>query len=81
MAFDSIDPFGEQREDLRAGIVAAAVANYGMSRPKTPARPLDFMPYAKARGTASGPILLRDPVQQGKLIAESLFGKMMKAGK
>ena len=72
MAFDSIEPFGEQRADLRAGIIASTVANYSMNRPKSPVRPADFMPFI---GKPSGPVLLKDPVEHGKLIAQSLFGK------
>ncbi len=41
-------PWGEQRADLRAGIIAAAVANYAGKMRKEgtpPAVPTDFMPY------------------------------------
>lgn len=70
MAFDQIDPFGESRADLRAGLVAAAVVNHSMSPPKDPARPIDFMPFARRN---AGPVLLDDPVEHGKLIARTLF--------
>lgn len=73
MAYDAIEPFGESRADLRAGIVAAAVANHSMSPPKTPARPVDFMPYLQRNDE---PILLADPNQHGDLIAKTLFGKV-----
>jgi hypothetical protein len=45
MAFEQIDgPVGSQREDLRAGVVAATIAN--CHRSKGPAfKPTDFMPY------------------------------------
>lgn len=49
-ALYAADPWGEQRADLRAGIVAATVANYaGMQRSKQagPARPTEFMPYVE----------------------------------
>ena len=60
MAFDRIEPFGEPRADLRAGIVASAVVNHSMSPPKTASRPVDFMPvYNKAE-----PIALPDKVPQ-----------------
>lgn len=44
IAFDSIDPIGEDRADLRAGIIAAEVFN-GMHSVKEGerARPIDFM--------------------------------------
>lgn len=43
-----IEPWGEDRADLRAGIVASTVANYaGRTRAEgaEPVRPADFMPY------------------------------------
>lgn len=44
-----IEPWGEDRADLRAGIVSSTIANYaGKERSKNapPATPSDFMPYA-----------------------------------
>jgi hypothetical protein len=76
MAYDAIEPFGEPRADLRAGLVASAIVNHSMSPPKTPARPLDFMPFAN--GGPQGPIKLADPVAHGKLIARTLFGDLVK---
>lgn len=70
MAYDRISPFGEERADLRAGIVASAVVNHSMSPPKRPSKPSDFMPFVKS----AGPLLLADPVKHGQLIAGSLFG-------
>ena len=47
-----IDPWGEERADLRAGIIAsAAVAPY-CKRGQTP-RPLDFMPFANREKKSS----------------------------
>jgi len=45
MAYEAIDgPVGPQRDDLRAGVVAATMAN--CHRAKGPAfKPQDFMPY------------------------------------
>ncbi len=48
LALYRIDPWGEQRADLRAGIVASTIANYaGMTRSKSAgaAKPTDFMAY------------------------------------
>lgn len=46
MAFDSLEPFGEERADLRAGIVAATVANVNRDpkKQRTPYAPQDFLP-------------------------------------
>lgn len=78
MAFDAIDPFGEARADLRAGIVASSVVNHGMSPPKTPTKPVDFMPFVKSAN--DGPITLADPVKHGKLIATTIFGSLLPNG-
>ena len=43
-----VEPWGDERSDLRAGIVASTIANYaGRQRPEAaePARPADYMPY------------------------------------
>jgi hypothetical protein len=46
MAYDSLEPFGEQRADLRSGIVASTIANCHRSR--GPAfKPQDFMPFVE----------------------------------
>lgn len=79
MALERIDgPIGEARADLRAGIVASAVANHGMSPPKTPARPVDFMPF---QARPADTIKLSSVVEHGKLLARSLFGGLMNAKK
>lgn len=75
MAFDRIEPIGEARADLRAGIIASTIANHSMSPPKEPMRPLDFMPFARKR---SGPILLKNPVEHARLLAKTLFGDKVK---
>lgn len=67
-------PIGEGRADLRAGILAATFVNHSMSPPKQPARPLDFMPWAKP----AAPVRLASAVEHGKLLARTLFGGLMK---
>ena len=71
MAFDRIEPIGEPRADLRAGIIASAIVNHSMAPPKAPAKPLDFMPFAA--GARRGPIKLSSAVEHAKLLARSLF--------
>ncbi len=73
MAYDRIDPIGEARADLRAGILASTFVNHSMSPPKTPARPVDFMPFVAGR--RQGPIKLANAVEHAKLLARSLFGR------
>lgn len=50
MEYASIEPFGEERDDYRSGIVASVIANVNRdskTRPE-PYSPLDFMPIIKA---------------------------------
>ena len=52
MAYYRLEPFGEERGDLRAGVVAATVANVNRD-PKVrgePYSPRDFMPLVEASG-------------------------------
>jgi len=43
-AAESIEPRGEVRADLRAGIAAAAAANPWRPKNRQPYKPIDFMP-------------------------------------
>lgn len=77
MALERIDgPIGESRADLRAGIVASAVVNHSMSPPRSPSRPVDFMPFAKRQ--TSAPIRLADRRAHQRLIEQALFGNLLK---
>lgn len=44
MAFMQVEPFGEERADLRAGIVASTIANVVRKKGGKMAKPEDFMP-------------------------------------
>ena len=44
MAYYSIEPFGTQREDYRAGLIAATVANCAGAGKKKALQPTDFIP-------------------------------------
>ena len=44
IALSRLEPFGDARADLRAGIVASAVVNVHRSRDDEPLTPDDFMP-------------------------------------
>ncbi|WP_050865136.1 phage tail assembly protein T [Burkholderia pseudomallei] len=66
VAFDRMEPIGEFRADLRAGIVAATVANYGGRDIRVPRKPSDFMPLIERE--EERPLLLTDPNAQAELI-------------
>lgn len=44
MAYDRVDPFGEERADLRSAIVAATLANIHRGKNAKPFEAADFMP-------------------------------------
>jgi len=44
LAYASLEPFGEDRADLRAGIIASTVANVNRGRSQRSLTPQDFMP-------------------------------------
>tara|TARA_R110001606_G_scaffold395627_1_gene568231 strand:- start:14266 stop:14553 length:288 start_codon:yes stop_codon:yes gene_type:complete len=44
MAYYSVEPFGTQREDYRAGLIAATVANCAGAGKKRTLQPTDFIP-------------------------------------
>ncbi len=74
MAYDQIEPIGEARADLRAGILASTFVNHGASPPRRPVKPVDFMPFARAFSPAGEAIALSDPDEHGRLLAKTLFG-------
>jgi hypothetical protein len=47
MAFQQVSPFGEEREDLRTGILASTIYNMAGKVSKGVKRPIDFMPKFK----------------------------------
>ena len=44
MAYFRLEPSGERRADLRAGIIASTVANAHRAKDSRPYKPQDFMP-------------------------------------
>ena len=50
-AYMKLEPFGEERADLRAGIIASTIANVNRNPDKTPQpfQPSDFMPVFDRR--------------------------------
>lgn len=50
MAYYKIEPFGEERADLRAGIIASVIANANRDSKRKAFEPKDFMPRFEAKG-------------------------------
>lgn len=53
MAYYEVEPFGDERGDLRSGVIAATIANVNRDpkQRKKPYTPLDFMPFAEKKET------------------------------
>lgn len=49
LALFRVDPWGEQRADLRAGIIAATIANVNRGKNTQAFKPNKFMPYIPKR--------------------------------
>lgn len=47
MILENIEPFGERGDYLRAGIIAATIANVNRGKDQPAYSPLDFMPVIK----------------------------------
>lgn len=43
MQYNAIAPFGDERGNIHAGLIASAVINSSMGRPRKPVQPSDFM--------------------------------------
>lgn len=54
MAYSELEPFGEERSDLRAGMTTAAVYNVHRDPKLRPLGAEDFMPFAARRGRSAG---------------------------
>jgi hypothetical protein len=44
MAYSGLEPWGEERDDLRMGIIASTIANVNRGKNTKPFKPTDFMP-------------------------------------
>lgn len=75
MAFETLEAIGDSRADLRAGIIASAVANHGSREIKQAYKPSDFMPYLHRNEEEAKPILLSDKEQQSALIMKLVFNR------
>jgi hypothetical protein len=51
MTFYAVDPFGDQRADLRMGVLAAAMSNRWRGKNEEPMKPIDFMPFNRTEQT------------------------------
>lgn len=76
--YAEVEPWGSHYDDLRAGIVAAAVYNVNRDTKKcpNPFTALEFTPWNSLsdRVRSNEPILLEDAEAQSKLLDRMIFG-------
>lgn len=81
MAFERLEPFGSLHQEQMAGMVCAVSMNPHLKKNAEPTTPATFFPALAKRLGFGKPIQLGDKVAQSKLIAEKLFGGMVKKGR
>lgn len=70
-AFYQIDPFGDQRGDLQACIIAAMVNNRMRGKNETPIAPIDLMPFRHVP---------EQTPEQMKRTLQTILGQVIKDG-
>ncbi len=67
MAYYQLDPFGNVREDLQAGIVASTIANVNRGKNDKAFQPSDFMPFMeKPEQTVDDMKAVMDAIAKGQ---------------
>lgn len=75
LAFAEVEPFGEERADLRAGIVASTVAAGYVGKGKRAPGPQDFMPKFGRREKAGGRPSPEELRAKWEKVVAAAFGK------
>jgi hypothetical protein len=78
-AYARLNPFGEERGDLQAGIVAATVANTARDpkrRPR-PFRARDFMPEFRSEGQQT----MEEQLQIARMYAAAGYGELRESAR
>ena len=83
LAFYQLEPFGPERGDLRAGIVAATVANVNRDakKQKKPYSAQDFMPKFKGGAGEKGPKTPEQLRRKWEMVVAAFGGQDRKASK
>lgn len=76
MAYDTLDPIGQERADLRAGIIASTVANTARDEKKHP-KPFsadEFMPEFEALRAEKPQQTIEQQIQIAEMLAAAGLG-------
>lgn len=77
VAYYRIDPFGDERADLRAGIIASTVANVHATKKSQQLKPADFMPDFEPPKRQS----TKEMIDVMRKFTKAMGGKIIKPGK
>lgn len=81
VAYNNIEPFGETRDDLRAGIISATIANVNRDPKKGPPfTPQDFMPNFEPEEEPVEKIPEDEMKQKVLALAQALGARVKKRG-
>lgn len=64
LAYSRVDPWGEDRDDLRMGIMASVIANSNRGKGKKPYKPQDFMPNFEPEDEAAAIERIRENLRK-----------------
>lgn len=64
LAYSRLEPWGEDRDDLRMGIMASVIANSNRGKGKKPYKPQDFMPDFEPRDEAATIARIRENLRK-----------------
>ena len=64
LAYSRVEPWGEDRDDLRTGIVASVIANSNRGKGKKPYKPQDFMPDFEPEDVAAAIERIRENLRK-----------------
>jgi len=64
MAYSRLEPWGEDRDDLRMGIMASVIANSNRGKGKKPYKPQDFMPNFEPEDEAAAIERIRENLRK-----------------
>jgi hypothetical protein len=79
MAYERLEPWGEERADLRTGILASLVANVTRGKDQKAYGPVDFMPDFEPKEESEG----KGQLEQHDLVSKvrAVFGMFRRAPK
>jgi hypothetical protein len=75
--YDAIEPFGEQRADLRAGIISSTIANVNRGKGQKAFSATDFMPYLEKQEDQSS----EEATRENLMALQTRFSQLKGLGK